>query len=295
MAVVTSAWSTIANQVWASPTWSTDDPSYKLDTQLTNWINAINDTSVIEKIFDPGQATSRQTGDRVTWLLRARSEGDTSSDYGLLFFARDAGATAGNNESGAYYQRTEGPGNNGAGTYLKNTSSNTNSFSLAEVRSHFIAYEATGTLPWFVYSNINTSGNGQTHLLARVSTSEMTTGSYYPASGLGKWIYVADSSNIGDSYIYASQSRVSPPYIGFPSSTFSLRFFTPNPQYPNYFFTFPAVYGPSHFIGKASQDILLATTNTGGWGDTTIFGGVTYTGLRSHQSSSAPAIWVRTS
>jgi hypothetical protein len=298
MAVVTSAWSTIVNQNWASPTWSTDDPSYKLDVQLTNWINAINDTSVIEKIFDPGQATSRDTSAKVYWLLRARSDGDTSSDYGIYFFGRNGGTSLQDSDSGTYYQRSASSENLGGGTFQRNASSSLSNISFTSPRSHFTAYEAAGTLPWFAYSTVLSDGNGVTHLLARVSTAGMTTGSYYPASGLGKWVYIADSSALQSGYIYTPQSRINTPYIGIPSSSWSRNIVAPSPSPgygSNYFFSMPAMYAPNHFIGQASQDILVTTSSSGGWGDTTTFNGITYTCLRAHTGSSSPVTWVRTS
>lgn len=296
MAVVTSAFTTIANQVWASPTWSADDPSYKLNTQLTNWITAINDPAVIEMVANPGNATARGSSDAVRWLLRARAAGDTGSDYGFSFATRNSGSGGDGFTGGCYYGRTAGSAANGYGS-LSIINSSTMDGSLSPGRSHFTAYEATGALPWFVYSTTQSASSGTMMMLARLSTDAMKAGSYYPASGLGKWLLYQSSANFGgDAYLYTPQSRNTAPYIGFPNGgSASRRIITPNDNYgANYFFELSGIYGDSHYLGRANSDILVSSYNTGNWGDTVTISGATYTCQRV-SSSAIPAIWVKTS
>jgi hypothetical protein len=296
MAAVTSAFTTAANQVWASPTWSADDPSYKLNTQLTAWITAINDPAVIEMVANPGSATARGSSDAVRWLLRARAAGDTGSDYGINFARRNSGSGGDTFASGFYYGRTPGSAVNGYGS-LNLVDSSAMDGQLGVARSHFTAYEATGALPWFVYSTTQSANSGTIMMLARLSTDAMKAGSYYPASGVGKWLHYVSSSNFGsDAYLYTPQSRNTAPYIGFPNGGSALRrVLAPSDTYgANYFFELSGIYGDSHYLGRASSDILVSSQNTGNWGDTVTISGVTYTCQRV-SSSNVPAIWVKTS
>lgn len=293
MAVTTHTFTTTASQVWASATWSPSDPSYVINTHLTNWITAINDPTIISMVHSPGDATSRTGSSLVRWLLRARGEGDTSSDYGIIFLEEPADGSSASSASGCYYARTAGTANNGAGAFSSIAS--TGGFSLSSARSHFIAYEGTGTRPWFAYSNtiLGTPGSGYTHVLARLSTSSAVAGSYYPTSGLGKWAYFVGESSLK---LYTPQARINTPYIGIPDA--STR--TPVIPYPditygaNYFFKIPGLYGPVHYLGETSSDLLLSSGVTGNWGDTVVFSGVTYRSLETNNNN-MPHIWARVS
>lgn len=307
MAVITSAFTTTANQVWASPTWSADDPSYKLNTQLANWITAINDPAKIEMVHNPGNATSRASSSTVRWLLRAR-DGDTANgDYGLTFCNRLAGVDAGGNSpnSGCYFGRTESSSNNGAGSFAGTIGNNTgdSSWNFTSARSHFVAYEAAGSLPWFVYSTKrSTSGSSFTQAILRLDTSAMAAGSYYPSSGLAKWLLLTTYDE-SDSYAwcFTPQARVTTPAIGVdqPSSSsanwalgYGPSFATPrNGRGDGYFFRLSGIFGDSHYLGQPTQDILLSSGATAAWGDTVTFSGVTYTNLEC----AGVGFWVKTS
>lgn len=296
MAVITSSFSSTAGQVWASPTWDPADPSYKINTELTNWITAIGDPAKIEMIFNPGNATSRGSTSVVRWLLRAR-EADTGSDYGLVFVPREAGSAAGVSvDTGTYFSRVPSSSNNGAGTYSV-ISPLDNPFSLSVARSHFTAYEATGSTPWFAYSNFdgtNSSNTGSTYLLCRLNTSNSIAGSYYPSTGLGKWAYMF--TNVSTFKVTTPQSRVTPPYIGLPNISNPPDLPYPNQSYgANYFFKLPGLYGSSHYLGDPSPDILVSpSTTTAVWGDTVDFSGNTYRCLKA-SGSNIPVFWVKVS
>lgn len=236
MAVVTSTYTIPASTVWASATWSiANDPSGKLHTQLSNWITAIGDTSLIEMMANPGTATSRATTQAVTWRLRMRSAGDTSSDYGILFKGRYAGTatTSVSGYNGSYNSWFTSTSNNGYGTYstLTDTSSNE---SFTTDGTVITAYEATGSFQWFSYAwENNARTSRQWDCLLRCDTSNMVSGSYYPSSGLGKWIYVKSNGNAA--YIVTPQNSINvAPFKGVnTANATSLR--GPTPTTSNYF------------------------------------------------------------
>jgi hypothetical protein len=295
MAVVTTTFSSAAGDVWASPTWVSTDPSWKLDVQLTNWVNAINDASKISIIHDPGDATARGSTDIVRWLLRCR-ESDTSSDYGFHFCGSPAG---GNNTSdcGRYYNRTVSSAhNNGSGLYSRDNIGSGGVLP-AGLSSYAVdyrtAYDAEGATPWFALLTrtvVNGQNTGGINFLCRLSTANMAAGSYYPTPGLGKWIYASANGY----YFYQApsvnfltpQRNIVAPYIGTNSSR-ELRF--PRPLLTigdGYFFKLGAQYGDTHFLGEPTYDMLVSNGSTGDWGDTVILEGKTYT--------RAPgALWVR--
>ena len=294
MAVVTTTFTSAGGEVWASPTWSANDPSKKLHDELVAWVNAINDPTKIELIHSPGDATARTASDAVRWLLRAR-ESETSSDYGLVFAARLAG-TAGNvtQACGCYYNRTAGSANNGAGTYSTISGNFTGLALDTTSTTHFTAYDASGTTPWFIYSAKRVSSNLMTmHYLQRLSLANMIPGSYYPANGLGKWIYATfEPVSMTDQapYIYTPQESGSAPYKGVNVNGTEMRYPRPDPSRgTGYFFRLGAQYGDTHFLGEPSYDILISNASTGLFLDTTTIGGVTYRRVGPH------GFWVRTS
>lgn len=296
MAVVTTTFSTTAGQVWASPTWSASDPSKKVHDELSAWVNVINDPTKIELIHSPGDATARGTSDAVGWLLRAR-EAETSSDYGIRFADRYAG-TGDTGGPGIYYNRSSGSSNNGSGSYSVLSPSGGGWTSQSGACSHFTAYDAAGPTPWFVYaSKIDSTGSGSFHYLQRLSTANMTAGSYYPSSGLGKWFYAIHNYNNwanGAPTIVTPQSSLAAPYRGINSSSTSatkLRYPQPvSTVGDGYFFRLGAQYGDTHFLGEPTYDILVSNTATGVWGDTVIIDSITYTRMGLGQP-----FWIRTS
>lgn len=304
MAVVTSTFSTTANQVWASPTWSTDDPSFKLNTQLTNWVNAINDPTKISLIHTPGNATSRASDQTVRWLFRAR-EADTGSDYGFGY-ARIASdySQFNNGNVFAYFQRSVSSDNNGAGSFsVINSSRGRIRLDQANV-SHFTAYEAAGQVPWFAYSASMLPATGAyigesaTVVIARLSTAAAQGGSYYPSSGLGKWAVFGVDADGG--IFVTPQARITSPFIGVNSgaSAYPIPF---RPKHDGgdgngFFWAAPGLYGDTHYIGQPSPDILITTEQTGSWGDTTLISGATYRCLRATSFyRSQICFWVKAS
>lgn len=293
MAVVTSTFSIPANTVWANTTWSATDPSGKVNTQLVNWVTAINDPNKIEIVLNPGNATSRSTTSYVGWLLRMR-EGDTSTDYGIAYKFRYAG-TANTNSSGTigpYHNRTAGTGNNGYGSFTTLSISDANE-SFTVDGTVITAYEAVGSTPWFLYAYENNARTARRmDLLLRCDTTNIVSGSYYPASGLGKWIYALSIGN-GTS-AFTPQNSFLAPYKGINGTTVSLRHPTPTATFGNnYFFRLAAQYGNSHYLGDVTNDILVSNTATGQFGDTMTLSGVTYTCLGNMPSSGN--FWVKTS
>jgi hypothetical protein len=284
MAVVTTTFSSAAGDLWASSTWAATDPSWKLDVQLTNWVTAINDASKISIIHDPGDATARGTTDEVRWLLRCR-ESDTSSDYGLNFCAATCSGNAAS--VGSYYSRTAGSSNNGAGSY--STINMPSGGTLAQPTSSYAvsyrtSYDAEGANPWFAFATHVVRGaslDSSINFLCRLSTANMAAGSYYPSSGLGKWIY---ASFKGTGYTTTSlpefvtpQRGISAPYIGVISAK-TLRAPQPTSTYGDgYFFKLGAQYGDTHFLGEPTYDMVVSNGATGTWGDTVTLESKTYT------------------
>jgi hypothetical protein len=294
MAVVTTTFSSAAGAVWASPTWVSTDPSWKLDVQLTNWVTAINDASKISIVHDPGDATSRTGSAVVRWLLRCR-ESDTASDYGIIFAGSPADGVSPAIQSGSYFARTAGSANNGYGSYQQNIASGS-AFPFYSMGSHACdfrtSYDAEGATPWFAFisNNVNSGTNyGTLHFLCRLSTANMAAGSYYPSVGLGKWFYAVLNSSYTTTSLPAfvtPNSSQSAPYIGvFQSAT--LRAPQPNStRGDGYFFKLGAQYGDTHFLGEPTYDMLVSNGNTGTWADTVILEGKTYT-------RAVGGLWVR--
>ena len=291
MAIVTTTFSSAANDKWASSTWASGDPSYKVDAELQAWVTAINDSSKISIIHTPGNATARGTNDEVRWLLRCR-ESDTSSDYGLLFCNHYAGGGLVTG-AGCYYARTAGSSNNGAGSYSTITASNGNATaqSLSQAHSYLTSYDAEGANPWFAFASYS-AGYGSLNMLIRLSTSNMASGSYYPATGLGKWIYITVGNQTFNSgtlpEIICPQRSTAAPYIGVNGNSRLLRAPRPiNSQGDGYFFKLGAQYGDSHFLGEPTYDMLISNTATGAWADTVVVESKTYSRVFG-------GLWIRT-
>jgi len=295
MAVITTTFSSTSGAAWASSTWASGDPSWKLDVQLTNWVNAINDASKISIIATPGSATARGSGDLVQWLLRCR-ESDTSSDYGLNFCGANAsGSAMPYNPCGAYYGRTAGSANNGYGNYggLITMSAGATPISTSDRAADYrTAYDAEGATPWFAFmSNMFSGSNsGTLHFLCRLSLSNMASGSYYPSSGLGKWIYatVGNTSytTVALPQFVTPQRNILAPYIGVGSYRTLRAPQPPDGRGDGYFFKLGAQYGDSHFLGEPTYDMLVSSGQTGTWGDTVILESKTYT-------RAVGCLWVR--
>lgn len=293
MAVVTTTFSIPANTVWASPTWLTTEPSGRVNTQLVNWVTAIGDTSKIEIIQNPGNATSRSTTSFVGWMLRMR-EGDTSTDYGIGFKFRHAGVLQTNSSGyvGPYNNRTVSTVNNNYGSYTTLAVSDSNE-SFTTDGTVIIAYEATGNTPWFLYAWENSARTlRRMDLLLRCDTTNIVAGSYYPSSGLGKWIYALSAGN--STLIYTPQNSFLAPYKGINSINNSMRHPTPSTTFGNnYFFRLAAQYGNTHYLGDVTNDILVSNTATGQFGDTMTLSSITYTCIGNMPAGGN--YWVRTS
>lgn len=293
MAVVTTTFSIPANTNWASTTWSANDPSGRVNTQLVNWVTEINDTNKIEILLNPGSATSRTTSSLVTWMLRMR-EGDTSSDYGMLFKGRQAGTSTSNSSGhiGPYHNRTAGTAANGYGTYTTLSVTNANEGFTTD-GTVLTAYEGGGSTPWFLYAWENSARSSRRmDLLLRCDTTNIVSGSYYPTSGLGKWIYVISTGSA--TTMYTPQNSFLAPYKGINETSTTLRHPTPAATYGiNYFFRLGAQFGNNHYLGDVTNDILVSTSTTGQFGDTTTIGSITYTCIGNMPASGN--YWVKTS
>lgn len=293
MAVVSSTFTTTGQTTWATSTWADNDsnPSYKVDAQLSAWVSAINDTSKIEIVKNPGNLTARASGDFVQWVLRCRDQ--ATGDYGFNFLYRPAGAgsqTSASSQS-SYYLRTDSSSNNGAGTYTANGISYY--CPITDPMSYLTAYEATGTTPWFAVSMTNSLKTVRyTYLLLRLDTSNLASGSYYPSNDIGKWIYVQFVTGTSTMQMVSPQASVASPVRGTGSNANSM--IVTSPSADNYFFPLRSQYGQIHWMGQPTKDILVSQYTTGAWGDTVQISNATYTCVGTN-AGSGHSLWIKTS
>lgn len=293
MAVVTSTFFTSGAANWiTSPTWTSSDPSFKLNTQLTDWVTAINDSSKINIQQTPNNATTKTLTNFVTWPLQCR-DGETTTDFGIMFHGRHAGQTnvGSGTYSGAYYIRVAGTGNNNYGSYssIGDTQANED---LTVAHNFFTAYEATGSTPWFVYSAENIAKTARvTRALFRLDTTGLEAGSYYPSTGISKWLYVMGRNDVFP-VGYDPIANIALPAKGITTASRAVR--APIPVATNgngYFFRAGSQYGDAHYLGNITNDLLFSNTSTGVWGDTIVIGSSTYTCLGTHSTAN---LWIKT-
>ena len=308
MAIATTTWTTTADQNWITSTeWVSTDPSYKLHQELDAWVTAIGDSSIINIQATPNDATDKTSYNNVAWFLQTR-DGDTGSDWGLIFHPRRADNNySGNSLQGAslrssglsYYGRTTGSSNNGYGSYsyapVGGEQGTAESFA-SNPGEAFVAYEASGALPWFIYAYTGGSHYNIVRAIFRLNTTDLESGSYYPSSGISKWI----SISLGYDY---GRFRVPIKDVGIPQKGLFLSGFK-NFDYPapyndatisGYFFRPYSQYGDVHYLGKISPSLLVSNSYTGVWGDTVELDGNTYTCLGNYNSSNPIDLWIRTS
>lgn len=293
MAVVTSAWSISSAKDWITSTgWVATDPAYLLNTQLTNFVTGINDSSKINIQATPNTATTKTTTNFTSWFLQCR-DGDTSSDYGIMFHGRQGGQGTGYSGSyaGNYYARTTSTANNGYGTY-STVGSNISCEDLTVAGSFMTAYETTGTTPWFVYSWENAAKSSRiVRALLRMDTSGLETGGYYPSTNISKWIYLTSRNDV-DPRIHTPIADLVYPPKGIWGSDRAFRAPIPVTTTGNgYFFRLAAQYGEAHYLGNPTSDMLVTNTSTGVWGSTITFGTTTYTCLGSQSNCN---LWIKT-
>jgi len=129
----------------------------------------------------------------------------------------------------------------------------------------------------------------------RVNPDDIEPGSYYPGSGIAKWIYLA----FGDS---TASIRVPIRDLGVPQKGLFLSGYktmdyaipSTNATAAGYFFKPFSQYGDVHYLGKI-PNVLISNTSTGAWGDTVTISGTTYTCLGNYNSTKPFDFWVRSS
>lgn len=278
MAVVLTTFSNTANQVWASSTWSVNDPSYKVNTELQNWVAALADPTELIIEQTPGNATSRSSTSYVTWRIRC-NKSYPSIDYGFLFAGRYAGTSTSTSTAykGSYTDRTASTSNNGYGTYTSYGNGSGNA-SYTTAGTSVVAYEASGTSPWFLYAWENEGRSDRIwECLMKCDPSNQVAGSYYPSSGLEPWLYVW-GPGAAVSYVHTAQNGFGAPYKGINSNNEGLRYPSPadSPYGDNYFFRLGPQYGNTHYLGTVTDDFLTSNTTTGQFGDTLTINSVDY-------------------
>lgn len=294
MAVVVTVFNTVPGQVWASGTTSaglvSTDPAFKVNTQLTNWIAAINNPAWIKKrasTTDPIRYGNRNGTDYVAWDL-IMNEGETQQ-YGFQFMERPRIAGAPYWSYQRRYDWTSGTDVEIEGGTANNIYSY--EWELGVAGTHFIAYEGAGSTPWFVYAYKQSASSTSSYvaMLSRLSVSGLVAGSYYPSSGLGKWVWGLIHSNAATYGVFTTpQLRYVNPHYGLQQS---IGFSMSVPALLGYFFNLPGQYGYTHYLGQITNDILVSNVSTGSWGDTVTINGINYTALRN----SNLIWWVKTS
>lgn len=292
MAVVESTFNTTAGQLWATTSWDVaNNPAGKLHTALDTWLNSLSGTDKFTLELHPGTSgVTRGTSDNVGWILKSTVGGGANNDYGFFYHFRKAGAVATSAVGPSYYNRTANSTNNYLGTYTTFTTAISNEdFSVAGTA--YIIYETSGTTPWFVYSWTSdpTSTARHIHAISKLDTTNISSGSYYPTTGLGKWVYLfsnnSSSPNTSFQYVTPSINNASP-YKGITTS--SSPAYNQNsliPYQDNYFFGFRPLYGDTHYLGNVTPDWLITTNTTGNLGDTATVNGISYRCL--------DVLWVR--
>ena len=314
MAIATSSWTISANTNWITSTgWVSSDPSFRLHQELNTWVTGIGSTSIINIQATPNDATSKSSNNGVAWFLQTR-DGDTGSDWGIIFHPRRSDTNSGNTAQSTpltssgltYYNRTPGTSNNGYGSYSHNANGGENSGAeeLSVTGRTFVAYESSGPFPWFIYGWERTDlATRLVRALIRLDTSDLESGSYYPASGISKWI----SISLGGGSISVTRYRIPIRDVGSPQKGLFLSGYK-NLDYPapnsnafaaGYFFRPYPQYGDVHYLGKIPNDIILmSNTSTGVWGDTITINSITYTCLGNYNDPNSEKpfdLWVRTS
>ena len=305
MAVVATTWSTVANTNWiTSSGWVASDPSYKLHQQLNAWVTGIGNTSIINIQRTPNDATTKSATSGVTWILQTR-DGDTGSDWGIIFHPRRVDTNASyitdhwsavGGRGGIYYNRTAGTANNGYGTYTQFGVTSDSNENLTVASNFFTAYEATGNTPWFVYSWENAAKTDRRiYALFRLDTSDLSPTSYYPETGISKWLYLyTDNSS---SIITTPIKDLGIPFKGmFGSGYLTFRHSTPRntATFGGFFFATDPQYGDCHYLGKITSDFLVSNSFTGVWGDTLTVQGSNFLCLGANGPSSS-TYWIKIS
>jgi hypothetical protein len=306
MAIATTTWTTAADTNWITSTgWVSSDPSYKLHQELDAWVTAIGDSSIINIQATPDDATTKSSGNGVAWFLQTR-DGDTGSDWGLIFHPRRSDSTSGTTSQStplrpsglSYYGRTPGSETNGYGSYSYTPGGGEGSAAEDFVTygsESFVAYEASGNLPWFIYAFSSPNGNIVRGIF-RLDTDDLESGSYYPSSGISKWISISLGSNYANFKVPIKDVGI--PQKGlFSSGTRSLDYPSPfdGENTSGYFFRPYSQYGDVHYLGKISQSLLISNRYTGVWGDTVELNGITYTCLSNYNTNRPIDLWIRTS
>ena len=307
MPVVTAAWSISSSTNWITSTgWVSSDPSFKVHQQLSAWVSGIGNTSIINIQRTPNDATSKSSGDGVAWVLQTR-DGDTGSDWGIMYHPRraDTSSTWNTTQSwpivggrgSSYYGRTPGTANNGYGTFTDNIGNTTqDNEDLTVAGNFFTAYESSGTLPWFVYAWENsTRSSRRMYAMFRLSTEDLSPTSYYPSSGISKWLYLVAYQ--GNSAIMTPIKDVGIPLKGMYSSGALVPSFQTPRNITNvggFFFRTDAQYGDVHHLGKITSDLLISNQYTGVWGDTIVINSANYTCL-GNLSYNGGTYWIKSS
>lgn len=261
------------------------DPAGKIHTQLVNFLaETTGDTFTI--LRSPRDCTALNSTTNVAWLLKSTMEGTGNTNYGFIFMDRDGSSGSGTGVSGWFYNWSSGTANNNLGSYTSGSAARSN-LALTSTVYWRTLYNTDGPLPYFIVAATTDilGTSPELHILLKVDNSNISPGSFYPSSGLGKWVYLHHTGAIGapnDSFIATPALDNNAPFkgiIGTNKGTINLNF----PTSSNYFFRLNSTsfYGSAHYLGTCTNNILLSHTTTGGFGDTVTIDGITYRSFMS--------------
>jgi hypothetical protein len=185
MAVTTSIFTTVPNQVWITNNVAEiqeTDPIYKVNVQLTNFINGVNNPNWIRHRDDTRPIRGLAVYSNLYFFFDLVMNEGESTPYGMHFMGRTAGAQPTSSYTQYMITDTYGTDNWTVDASTDQITSYTANWDMRNSAIHFIAYEPTGINPWFVYAfkpSIYTTTQYFAALF-RLDTSGLKPGSYYP-------------------------------------------------------------------------------------------------------------------
>lgn len=197
---------------WITGSGDTTSPWYWVDGHLTNWVNGINNASLITIVQRPNQATAYTASLYCSWLLGTPEAG---ANTGIQYMARNCGNTT-TAYASSYQSRTAGSGNNGFGTFTSIGTTVSRPY-ISGANKFFVAYDFGATLPWFWCGNVVQNGtaadscSGQ--LIARLDRT--STGA---VSNSAPWLTMSYDGTTAVHQVPTSQSSAVTPWPGLNSS-----------------------------------------------------------------------------
>lgn len=293
------------NQNWISLTPVSTDPAQVVEARLEAWMADMGGQgggvgqcglSIMKR---PSEATTKAGSADVGWLIREHSMENTDVNlistiisqagvtgnsaltgaYGFDFAIRPGNNAVANISRGTFFNWSDSTSNNNRGTYSQWGATSTPFGDLTGVSPTFTtAYEASGTTPWFCVYQVVGSTTGYAQVLFK---SDYTGSDATQNNAGGRW-----RANWHFLHINASLQTLWSPqwsmagtskYAGFSSDSFTSSMFAFPTSTTQYFWVPKHLVGTRCYAGVIPQDLLvLSSSTTGTYGDTTIIQGNTY-------------------